>query len=376
MDEIAPKLIILHFFIDTLFGGHLVNFPLAPEGKHSKEIGKIGCECHSACPFNLNLLPDNTRLCILLVSATMLWCSTKMKSCFRNWSDIRVFLAVLKAGSTLAASRELGMAQPTVARRIDALEHALGVALFERDTRGFHPTLAADQLVTFAETIDTSVTAFTNKARNLKQAGTGPIRMTASTLTFSTRFAKILADFSKEYPGTQFEFLTSDRVLDLIAGEADIAIRHGDQTDDDRLIRRQLSVASSSLYASPQYAQANGTPNSPDQLSGHSFIVFEGDNHPRSINDWLLARIDRSQIVTTCADISSMIATVQSGLGIGMVPTSMATDEMGLVRCFPSPEGTSTPTRLLISPQAYRRPEVKAFSTFFAPRYAAMFKRD
>ena len=91
-----------------------------------------------------------------------------MKSCFRNWSDIRVFLAVLKAGSTLAASRELGMAQPTVARRIDALEHALGVTLFERDTRGFHPTLAADQLVAFAETIDTSVTAFTNKARNLK----------------------------------------------------------------------------------------------------------------------------------------------------------------------------------------------------------------
>ena len=56
-----------------------------------------------------------------------------MKSEFRDWSDVRVFLAVVRAGSTLAASNSLGMAQPTVARRIEALEHALGLVLFERD---------------------------------------------------------------------------------------------------------------------------------------------------------------------------------------------------------------------------------------------------
>jgi DNA-binding transcriptional LysR family regulator len=62
-----------------------------------------------------------------------------MKSETWNWSDLRVFLAVLDAGSTLAASKALGMAQPTVARRIDALEHATGLTLFERDTRGRNP---------------------------------------------------------------------------------------------------------------------------------------------------------------------------------------------------------------------------------------------
>jgi DNA-binding transcriptional LysR family regulator len=63
-----------------------------------------------------------------------------MKSENWNWSDLRVFLAVLDAGSTLAASKALGMAQPTVARRIDALEHATGLTLFERDTRGAQAT--------------------------------------------------------------------------------------------------------------------------------------------------------------------------------------------------------------------------------------------
>ena len=54
-----------------------------------------------------------------LVSAPALCCSTKMKGVFQNLSDVRVFLAVLRAGSTLAASKTLGMAQPTVARRIE-----------------------------------------------------------------------------------------------------------------------------------------------------------------------------------------------------------------------------------------------------------------
>ena len=73
-----------------------------------------------------------------------------MKSEFRNWSDIRVFLAVVREGSTLAASHKLGMAQLTVARRIEALEHATGLTLFERDNRGFKPTKNGRELVKLA----------------------------------------------------------------------------------------------------------------------------------------------------------------------------------------------------------------------------------
>lgn len=64
-----------------------------------------------------------------------------------NWSDISVFLTVCREGSTLAASKQLGVSQPTVARRIDALEHQLGLTLFERDTHGFKPTLTAKGLL-------------------------------------------------------------------------------------------------------------------------------------------------------------------------------------------------------------------------------------
>ncbi|NNF92227.1 MAG: LysR family transcriptional regulator, partial [Boseongicola sp.] len=100
-----------------------------------------------------------------------------MKSEFRNWSDIRVFLAVIREGSTLAASRKLGVAQPTVARRIDALEHETGLILFERDTRGFKPTREARSLIPLAESIEETTRRFATKSRDL--AKPRPIRITA-----------------------------------------------------------------------------------------------------------------------------------------------------------------------------------------------------
>ncbi len=69
-----------------------------------------------------------------------------------------------------------------------------------------------------------------------------------------------------------------------------------------------------------------------------------------------------------------MIAAIKIGIGIGVVNTSLANDDGTLLRCFPPPTGIFANSWLVISPDAYRRPEVRAFSKFFAPRYQAIFK--
>ena len=71
-----------------------------------------------------------------------------------------------------------------------------------------------------------------------------------------------------------------------------------------------------------------------------------------------------------------MIAAIKAGIGIGVVTTSMAADDPGLIRCFAPPDGTSSTSWFLVSPDAYRRPEVKAFTAFFAPRYQAKFRKQ
>jgi DNA-binding transcriptional LysR family regulator len=97
-----------------------------------------------------------------------------MKSETWNWSDLRVFLAVLDAGSTLAASKALGMAQPTVARRIDALGTCHGPdAVRTRYKRGAQPTLAARELEAEARAVAGAVERFEEKAARTAFRPTG-----------------------------------------------------------------------------------------------------------------------------------------------------------------------------------------------------------
>ncbi len=298
-----------------------------------------------------------------------------MQSGFCNWSDVRVFLAVLRAGSTLAASKELGMAQPTVARRIDALEHELNLTLFERDTRGFRPTRDAERLAAPAAAIAAAAEAFAKEARDAGRGDARPIRLTAPSANFSASLSAILSDFTAEHPGAHFELISSHDLLDLAAGEADVAVRVVKQIDDDRLICTKLTTVTASLYASKAYADRRGLPASPSELGGHSFVVYENSGRSPRINDWLLERIETSQIVARCKQVEAMIAAVRAGFGIGPLPSSLANDDGTLVRCFEPPEGTAVSSWLVISPDAYSRPEVRAFSRFFAPRFRAIFRR-
>jgi DNA-binding transcriptional LysR family regulator len=291
-----------------------------------------------------------------------------------SWSDLRVFLTVCRAGSTLAASKQLGMSQPTVARRIDALEHHLGLTLFERDTHGFKPTLTAKALLPFVEKMEAAadeVNAVAQQARNTK---TRAIRITAPRRNFSPTFSAILSEFSLLNPDIRFELIANYQVLDLIAGEADVAIRIAREVTDKRLICTKLTDVKSALFASRDYAERHGLPVSPDQLAGHRFVVYDPVPPTMLLNDWLLERIAPDQIVTRGGDVESVTTSIDAGLGIGPVTIAFAADYPALVRCFDPPPGTDVSSWLVMSPEAYRRPEVRAFAAFFAPRFRAAYK--
>jgi len=64
------------------------------------------------------------------------------------------------------------------------------------------------------------------------------------------------------------------------------------------------------------------------------------------------------------------------GVGIGLLPTRFKQRTDNIVHCFELPAETKVTCWLVVSPTAYRRPEVKAFAAYFAPRYSALFHRD
>lgn len=298
-----------------------------------------------------------------------------MKSVFQNLSDVRVFLAVLRAGSTLAASKTLGMAQPTVARRIEALEHTLRLVLFERNTQGFQPTQDALTLVSSAEAIEEAAKVLDMKAARLASTQSRTIRITAVTDAFNPRLSAILEGFVESYGNVNFDLIPSDETVDISAGDADIAIRWTNRKlDDPSLICRKLTTVGVSLFASKSYAAKSDLPHSETDLDGHRYLVFGGKLADNSINNWLLQRIDPDQIAMTCQDFKAMETSVQMGAGLGMLPTRFKRTDETLVQCFELPEDLGSTVWLLVNPSAYRRPEVKAFTAFFAPRYGALLR--
>lgn len=297
-----------------------------------------------------------------------------MKNGFRNWSDVRVFLAVCRKGSTLAASHELGMAQPTVARRVEALERVLCLKLFERDNRGFRPTQGARALLPLAEALEASATGIAAKARELSRPR--PIRVTAYSANFSPRVTDIFTAFSGLHPEVEFELLPGAKPLDLMAGEADVALRITAETPHPDLICRPISTARFTLFGAPAYAQKHGLPKSPADMRDHFFVTSDRGGMLVRFQDWMARHAPPDRFVQKFGEVTLMHAAVKAGRGLGVINLRMAEEDEKaglLIRCFEPPEELSAQHILLVSPDAYRRAEIKAFVRFFAPRYKAIF---
>lgn len=300
----------------------------------------------------------------MLVSVALTCCSAFMQSHFHDWADARVFLAVARKGSTLAASRELAMTQTTVARRIDALEHKLGIILFDRNTRGFHLTEDGQTLIHAAEAMETASMEFEKAAKAVRDAQSGPIRFTAWDSSINTDLSTVFADFSTANPGTTFEFLTTEKPIDLSAGDADVALRLAGQNLDDSLIGRRIGETHWTYFASKTYVETHGAPES-----------FEGDMEDHTVV--LLRHITtKRKNVLFCDSAADILMALRTGRGIGPLPVIQGDRENTLIRCFPPPPEAELQVWLLASPTAYRRLEVQRFMAFAGPRFADYFKRE
>lgn len=293
-----------------------------------------------------------------------------MQSEFRSWSDVRVFLAVYREGSTLAASRKLGIAQPTVARRIDVLENETGLTLFERDTRGFKPTKCATDLYSAAVAMEASAGQFWETSQGLSKPQ--PIRITSPDAWSESRL-DIFSRFLAANPGVRIEFVHSIRLLNLLNGEADIAIRVSNDQPDEALICRKIGTEHMALYGGRRYADKFGLPKSMNDFEGHQFVTFEHEGVTDVLHNWLMRHVSNDQIVSSFSELDLMYASIKSGLGLGLVHSRFGDTEDGLIRCFGNIEELARPVRMLVAPDAYRRTEVRAFTKYFAPRFAAWF---
>lgn len=281
-----------------------------------------------------------------------------------NWDDLKVFLALARNRSTIAAGRALRVDQSTVHRRLTELERCLGLPLVQRHPSGYRLTELGQELVPHAERIEEAVRAFERCLEEARLGHAGIIRLTCPEplVTRLTR-SGFLDRFHSRHPEIHVEFVMSDRQLDLMKGEADVALRSGD-TDDHRLVGRKIADSVWAVYASRHYVERHGAPGSVEELELHALVGFDASLSGHRAARWLASVAPGATFVARNEGVLGLVHSVKSGVGVAPLPTALGDAEPDLVRVLgPIPELTRA-WRLLTSPELRRTHPISAFFDF------------
>src|SRR6185437_7064600 len=97
-----------------------------------------------------------------------------------DWSDVRIFLAIARGRTLGAAAKRVGQTQPTMGRRLRALEEALGHTLFQRTSDGFVLTDEGAAVLAYAERMEEEALGFTRALAGKETQLTGLLRISSS----------------------------------------------------------------------------------------------------------------------------------------------------------------------------------------------------
>lgn len=251
-----------------------------------------------------------------------------------NWDHLQVFLAVARHSQMLEAGRRLGLNHATVARRLDALEAALGTPLFHRRPNGSALTEAGEQLVPVAERIEAEVLAVAARMRAQEAEPSGTVRIGAPDGLGTLFLARELGLFASRYANLVIELVPLPRSFSLSRREADLAIGL-DRPAHGRLILSKLSDYSLGLYAAKAYLDRAGTPESVADLAGHSAVSGVDDYAYASALDYTAFLQDRVARVFRCVGAVGQLEAVRAGAGIGILHDFAAAGLPDLVRILP-----------------------------------------
>jgi DNA-binding transcriptional LysR family regulator len=186
---------------------------------------------------------------------------------------MKVFAAVVEAGSFTRATEVLGMSKAAVSRYVGELEERLGLRLLHRTTRKLSPTTEGDifyarcrELLDNLDEAEAEITSRSGEA-------TGLLKVNVPVTFGLMHLAPLWPAFLARHPKLAIDITLSDRVADLVEEGFDAAVRIG-QLSASTLISRKLASTRLVLCASPEYLQRRGAPSRPDELLQHDVISY------------------------------------------------------------------------------------------------------
>lgn len=263
-----------------------------------------------------------------------------------DWNQARAFLATAEEGSLSAAARALGQTQPTLSRQVRALEADLAVTLFERVGRSLVLTQAGIELLDHFGAMRDAAGRVSLAASGRSQAIEGHVSITATNFMATFYLPAVLKKIRKAAPNIELEIITSNAVQDLTRREADIAIRHGRPNQPD-LIARLVGETTAHFYASPEFLDEFGRPETMEELSALEFIGFENpDRMIPFLNDLGLS-LSRDNFWVTTTSGTMLLELLRQDFGVSILTRDTAALVPDLECVLPSFDGIPVPVWLV-----------------------------
>lgn len=285
-----------------------------------------------------------------------------------DWNDLRYFVAVADQGSTLKAGKALRVSQTTVARRIAALEEAVGLALFDRRTAGYALTPDGEALLRHARQVAASAEQFSQVAAAQARDHSGTVRLTTQEIFAVTLLAPMLKELHDRHPDIVIEIDTQQELLELGKGEADIAIRSTAGEQPAGVVGRRICIDDWTLYCSQEYADRNGVPRTRNDLRNHSIVGGGGGKLWLHYEAWLRSLGLEDRVAMHQSTSTGLLSAVRSGFGLAVLPCVVADAEPDLVRCMPPRDDHQRSMWLLTHERVRHTPRVRLVIDFLYER--------
>jgi DNA-binding transcriptional LysR family regulator len=236
------------------------------------------------------------------------------------------FSTVVDAGSFVSAARKLGMDRSNVSRRIRKLERDVGAQLVRRTTRRMSLTEMGEVFYQRCTLIGIEVEEAQKVLHTMHASVRGALHLSCPPMVGRRYFAPMLSEFCRKYPEVTLQVKLKNDVIDLVGEGIDVALR---LTNDpgSGAVARELARVNWILCASPKYLRTHGTPQIPEELAQHAWLGQRG----RMALEFVRGAQHRRVLVSSrmeCTDFAFLREAAVTGLGIALLPSYIASDEL------------------------------------------------
>ena len=284
---------------------------------------------------------------------------------------LEAFVHTAEEASFRRAAERLRVSPAAVSKAVARLEEELGVRLLHRSTRRVALTPEGALFLRRARGALDLLQAGVDELAQAREVPQGTLRISCSQV-LGRSLLPVLGALREQHPRLEVELSVTDRFVDLIADEVDVALRIG-QLEDSSLIARRLARTRWVLVASADYLRAQGRPARPEELMAHTGLKFWRTDG--GLTPWTLAgrgtvpspsqiRLDHGELLLEAA---------RQGLGIAQVFDFMVGPELAsgeLVELFDELATEGPPIHALVLPGRQRAPRVRVALDLLAEAFS------